>query len=79
MTEHKYITINPVPLSLAGLLGVLFVYLKLTETINWPWIWVLCPFWIGPAGLLLALMLALLLILFVMACISLYSFFGGKL
>lgn len=28
------------------LLGILFVGLKLTGHINWPWIWVLSPFWI---------------------------------
>lgn len=30
-----------------GLLGVLFVALKLTGNIAWPWLWVLAPFW-GP-------------------------------
>jgi hypothetical protein len=28
------------------LLGVLFVGLKLTGHISWPWIWVLAPFWV---------------------------------
>lgn len=28
------------------LLGVLFVGLKLTGHITWPWVWVLAPFWI---------------------------------
>lgn len=32
-------------LGVSGLLGVAFVVLKLTKVINWPWIWVLCPFW----------------------------------
>lgn len=30
-----------------GLLGVAFVVLKLCGVINWPWIWVLSPFWIS--------------------------------
>lgn len=30
-----------------GLLGIVFIVLKLTGVINWPWIWVLCPLWIG--------------------------------
>jgi hypothetical protein len=30
----------------ATLLGVLFVGLKLTGHITWPWVWVLAPFWI---------------------------------
>lgn len=32
--------------SISGLLGVLFVGLKLTGFIDWPWLWVLSPFWI---------------------------------
>lgn len=30
-----------------GLLTVLFVGLKLTEYIDWPWVWVLSPIWIS--------------------------------
>ena len=30
----------------ASLLGVLFIGLKLTGYISWPWLWVLSPFWI---------------------------------
>jgi hypothetical protein len=33
-------------IGVAGLLGVAFVVLKLTGYINWPWVWVLSPFWI---------------------------------
>ncbi|MEN9830796.1 MAG: Rhodococcus phage Weasels2 [Pseudomonadota bacterium] len=40
--------------SITGLLGVLFVGLKLTGYISWPWIWVLSPFWIPVAVLGLA-------------------------
>lgn len=31
--------------SISGLLGVLFVGLKLTHHIDWDWVWVLAPFW----------------------------------
>lgn len=30
-----------------GLLAILFIGLKLGHVINWPWIWVLAPVWIG--------------------------------
>ena len=30
-----------------NILGVLFVALKLMGYIDWAWIWVLSPFWIG--------------------------------
>ena len=33
-------------LSLGTILGVIFIILKLTGNITWPWIWVLAPFWI---------------------------------
>jgi hypothetical protein len=42
-------------ISVSGLLGVAFVVLKLTGTINWPWVWVLAPFWI-PLAIILALL-----------------------
>lgn len=29
-----------------GLLGIVFIVLKLCKVINWSWIWVLAPFWI---------------------------------
>jgi len=35
-----------------GLLGVLFVALKLTGYIEWSWWYVTAPFWAGPAVLL---------------------------
>ena len=38
--------------SILGLLGVLFVGLKLTGYVDWEWIWVLAPFWVIPAILL---------------------------
>ena len=30
-----------------GLLTIVFITLKLTGVIAWPWIWVLAPLWIG--------------------------------
>ncbi len=31
----------------SGLLTVVFIALKLTGNITWPWIWVLSPLWIS--------------------------------
>lgn len=39
-------TPNTSGVSITGLLGVLFIGLKLTGYISWPWVWVLAPFWI---------------------------------
>ena len=37
-------------ISLASVLGVVFIVLKLCNLIGWSWWWVLAPFWI-PFGL----------------------------
>lgn len=29
-----------------SLLGIAFIILKLTNTIDWPWVWVTAPIWI---------------------------------
>jgi hypothetical protein len=41
----------------SGLLGVLFIGLKLTHVINWSWWWVLAPLWIGAAFIIVVLVL----------------------
>ncbi|GIM88848.1 hypothetical protein [Paractinoplanes toevensis] len=38
-----------------GLLAIVFIVLKLTGAIAWPWVWVLAPIWISFALGLLAL------------------------
>ena len=40
---------------IAGMLGVAFVVLKLCKVIDWSWWWVLLPFWLPPAIVLLLL------------------------
>ena len=48
-----------------GLLTVLFVGLKLTGYITWPWVWVLSPLWIS-----FALFLVIAAIVVIAAVIS---------
>lgn len=48
-------------ISFTGLLTIVFIVLKLTKVINWPWVWVLAPLWVS-------------LILFVFICIVFYFF-----
>jgi hypothetical protein len=48
-----------------GILGLIFITLKLTGHITWSWLWVLSPFWI-PIGL----GLLILLIVFIVAMFS---------
>ena len=33
-------------ISTTSLLGIAFIVLKLTNCIDWSWLWVLAPFWI---------------------------------
>ena len=49
----------------SGLLTVLFVGLKLTGHITWPWIWVLSPIWIS--ALIAIAILTILLIVAIVA------------
>lgn len=47
-------------ISVAGLLGVAFVVLKLCGVIDWPWLWVLSPFWISLViGIIIFVVLAI--------------------
>lgn len=41
-----------------GVLGVIFVVLKLTGNIGWSWLWVLAPFW-APLALVLFLLIVI--------------------
>lgn len=44
-----------------GILGVVFIVLKLTGYIDWSWWWVTAPFW-GPIALLIGIIVLVLLI-----------------
>lgn len=46
-----------------GLLAILFIGLKLDHVIDWEWVWVLSPLWIG-----VALFGALMLIYILVGC-----------
>jgi hypothetical protein len=43
-----------------GILTIVFIVLKLVNTINWSWIWVLSPIWIS-IGLVLLFLLAVII------------------
>ena len=36
-----------VGISFSGLLTIAFIVLKLTNVINWSWLWILSPLWIS--------------------------------
>lgn len=39
-----------------GLLGIVFITLKLCHVVNWSWWWVTCPLW-GPFAAIIAVVL----------------------
>lgn len=45
-------------LSFGGVLCLIFITLKLTGLINWPWLWVLSPLWIGLIVVLLIIIIS---------------------
>lgn len=53
-----------------GLLGVVFITLKLCGIIAWPWLWVLAPFWFGIA---LALAFCILVPVLVLVVAGLFA------
>lgn len=50
-------------IGVVGLLGVVFVALKLCGIINWSWWWVTLPFWGGIALILIIVVVALPIIM----------------
>jgi hypothetical protein len=55
-------------IGILGLLGLIFIVLKLTDVIAWSWLWVLAPFWIG-----LALALVIFGVIFLYALATGYA------
>ena len=47
-------------IGITGLLGVAFIVLKLVGIINWSWFWVLSPFWMSLALVLLVVVIAII-------------------
>lgn len=71
MSDSKKVTVSG-GLGLGNLLLVLFVGLKLTGHIAWPWVWVLSPVWIG-IGAVLAIWILALALVFAGAVISMLA------
>lgn len=47
-------------MSIGTVLGIVFIVLKLIGLIEWSWVWVLAPFWIGAIITILALIVGLI-------------------
>ena len=60
MSENKNNGTTSGGIGFTGLLTIAFIVLKLCGVIEWSWLWVLSPLWIGFA---LAILLAIIIIL----------------
>lgn len=58
-------------ISLFGLLGIVFIVLKILGHITWPWLWVTAPIW-GP------LAIALIFLAVTGSALLLAALFAGK-
>lgn len=58
-------------LSFTTILFFIFLVLKLTNYINWSWLWITCPLWITP--------IVLIVLFLIVVIIFLLIFFFGKL
>ena len=47
-------------MSIGTVLGIIFIVLKLVGLIEWSWVWVLCPFWIGAIVTILSLIISVI-------------------
>ena len=66
MEKKVNVTVGP---GVGGLLGILFVALKLTGHIDWSWFWVLSPFWI-PFAIFMGILGFMLLMAFIAAILK---------
>lgn len=60
MSDEKRVSVN-VGGGFTGLLTIAFIVLKLCGVIDWAWVWVLAPLWIG-AALIVGLIIIILIL-----------------
>lgn len=47
-------------MSIGTIIGIIFIVLKLVGLIEWSWVWVLSPFWIGAIITILSLIVGVI-------------------
>jgi hypothetical protein len=61
MSNNKKVTVKGGhSMSIGTVLGIVFIVLKLIGLIEWSWVWVLAPFWIGAIITILALIVGVI-------------------
>lgn len=61
MNNSKNVSVN-IGGGFTGILTLIFITLKLLGVINWSWVWVLSPLWIGFAAVVAIIIIALIVI-----------------
>ena len=69
MSEKNSATSTNCGIGVCGLLGVVFIVLKLVGTISWSWVWVLSPIWI-PMAMVFAILLIVVVAAIVMVAVE---------
>lgn len=61
MSNNKKVTVKGGrSMSIGTVVGIVFIVLKLIGLIEWSWVWVLAPFWIGAIIIILALIISVI-------------------
>lgn len=70
MNNSKTTVVKSKGIGTFGLLGIVFIVLKLTGHITWSWLWVTAPFW---GGIALGLGIMIMVFLFGLLAIGIKS------
>lgn len=63
MGETKTVNNYSGGIGFSGLLTIVFIVLKLCKVINWSWVWVLSPIWIGFVALILFVIVGTIIVM----------------
>ena len=69
VVSNETVKVNVTTWPILGLLGLIFITLKLTGVITWSWVWVLAPFWI-PFVLLIVILIVAVIVWFIVGLVS---------
>ena len=78
MSDNSNSNANNGGIGFCGLLTVLFIGLKLTNYIQWSWLWVLSPLWIPFAIVISILFVVGVVWLTVLSTATIVDYYGAK-
>ena len=67
MDDTKKVTVNFG--GIGTIFSIIFMVLKLTGSIDWPWIWVFAPIWI-PLALAVGILVVYLIVVLILALVT---------